>query len=73
MNFREKIKISYFYSFIFQAVLMFVIKILIDKFSAKEIDYLQASLTSIVFGIIMSWAFVTAIKHTEKENKKLKE
>ena len=52
---------------------MFIIKILIDKFSTKEINYLQAVLTSIVFGIIMSWAFVTAIKRTEKENKKLEE
>ena len=73
MSFQEKIKISYFYSFVFQSVFMFIIKISIAKFTTEEINYLQAVLESAFFGLIMSWAFVTAIKRAEKENKKLEE
>jgi len=68
MNFKEKIKTSYLYSFIFQTLLMFVLSILVTKLNKSEIDYLQISLSSVVYGIIMSWFFINAMNRKKKQD-----
>ena len=68
MKIKEKIRSSYFLSFVIQASLMFVLNLLFSLMMKYKIDYLQNTLTSIVYGIIMSWFFINAMKKNNKKN-----
>ncbi len=70
MDLREKFRTSYIYSFIFQSLLMFALMFLFNLIKKSEVDYLQLTLSSIIYGAIMSWFLINAIKNKERNSGK---
>ena len=65
-NLRHKIADSYIWAFLIQASIMFLIKLIFGLFLEKQIYWFEITITSVIYGLIMSIIMVNIYRKRKK-------